>query len=68
MYETLNRMEETLKEYYFIRAHQSFLVNMKYIKSIKRYELVLSNGMRFDIPRARYKAVEEKYVMYRGML
>ncbi len=68
MYETLNRMEEALKEYYFIRAHQSFLVNMKYIKSMKRYELMLSNGMRFDIPRARYKTAEEKYVMYRGML
>lgn len=68
MYETLNRMEDALKEHYFVRAHQSFLVNMKYIKNIKRYELLLSNGMRFDIPRARFKAVEEKFVIYRGML
>ncbi len=68
LYDTLNHVEEMLKDYYFVRAHQSFLVNMKYIKSIKRYELLLSNGIRFDIPRARYKAVEEKFVMYRGML
>ena len=68
LYDTLNRVEEQLKEYYFVRAHQSFLVNMKYIKSIKRYEILLTNGIRFDIPRARYKLVEEKYVMYRGML
>lgn len=68
MYETLNRMEEMLQEYFFVRIHQSFLVNMKYIKSIKRYEVLMSNGMRFDIPRARYKAAEEQYVMYKGML
>lgn len=68
MYETLNRIEEGLSQNYFVRAHQSFLVNMKYIKSLKRYEITLTNGMQIDVPRARYKAVEEAFVMYRGML
>ena len=68
LYDTLNRMEELLDENYFVRVHQSFLVNMKYIKSIKRNEVLLSNGMKFDIPRARYKGVEEKFVMYKGLI
>ena len=38
-------MEELLDENYFVRVHQSFLINMKYIKSIKRNEVLLSNGM-----------------------
>lgn len=61
-------MEELLDENYFVRVHQSFLINMKYIKSIKRNEVLLSNGMKFDIPRARYKGVEEKFVMYKGLI
>ena len=37
LYATLNDMEREMMEYKFIRIHQSFLVNLKHIKSITGY-------------------------------
>lgn len=39
---------------------------MKHIKKLSRYSVLLSNGIQLDIPRARYKYVEEKFVDYKG--
>ncbi|NWJ49378.1 MAG: response regulator transcription factor [Bacteroidetes bacterium] len=53
--------EEILKEYGFIRCHQSHLVNKKYVRSwIKEYgdHLLLSNGT--EIPVSRNKKDEVK--------
>ena len=50
----------------FIRIHQSYLVNMKHIEKISRYEVLLNNGMKLEIPKARYKFVEETFVAYKG--
>lgn len=44
---TLKHLEELLKEYQFIRTHQSYLVNPTHIKEYKRKDggyLLLSNG------------------------
>jgi DNA-binding LytR/AlgR family response regulator len=65
-YDTLNNMENYIGSKYFVRLHQSFLVNMKYIKSIRQYEAVLYSGLRFPIPKARYKNVWDTYLTYRG--
>lgn len=66
MSETLNKMEEEFTGNDFLRIHQSFLVNMKFIKKIDRYKALLNNGTQLGIPRARYKYVEEKFIAYRG--
>ena len=66
IYDTLNHMESYIASKNFVRLHQSFLVNMKYIKSICQYEAVLYNGKSFPIPKARYKNVWDTYVAYRG--
>ncbi len=63
---TLNKMEEELSEKSFLRIHQSFLVNMKFIKRIYRYTVLLNNGTQLKVPRARYKGVEERFVSYKG--
>lgn len=68
LYETLNRMEERIAGEQFVRVHQSYLVNIKYIKRVSRYEALLNNGERLEIPKARYKNVEEVFVRYRGMI
>ena len=52
----------------FIRIHQSYLVNMKHIEKVSRYEALLNNGIKLEIPKARYKFVEETFVSYRGEL
>ena len=66
IYDTLNNMENYIGRKIFVRLHQSFLVNMKYIKSIRQYEAVLYSGKSFPIPKVRYKNVWDTYLTYRG--
>ena len=64
LYETLNKVEKELDGVGFIRIHQSFLVNLKYIKNVLRYKAVLNNGMELAIPKARYNRVKEAFDAY----
>lgn len=66
LYNTLDNIDEQLRGNGFLRIHQSFLVNMKYIKKLCRYMVILNNGIELRVPRARYKEVEEAIVSYRG--
>lgn len=68
MYGTLNELENELEEYPFLRIHQSFLVNLKYIKCVTGYKIVLSNGQELTVPRARYKTVKDTFIAYKGEL
>lgn len=62
----LNDIEDEYIPYQFIRIHQSYLVNMQHINQIRRYEVMLSNGVRLPVPRARYPYVEDKFISYKG--
>lgn len=67
LYQTLNNMERELSEYNtFLRVHQSYLVNMKYIKSVNRYEAVLINGEIIRIPKIRYSDVKKAFIRFMG--
>ena len=66
MYETLNVMDDTLSENGFIRTHQSYLVNVKHIKNVVRYKLILTNGAEMSIPKVRYTEVKKKFVACQG--
>ncbi len=69
---TLNKLEAFLKGDGFLRVHQSFLVNMRFIKRISRYKAVFRRGrneeMEVNIPRARYNNVEEHFISYRASM
>lgn len=69
---TLNKLEALLKEDRFLRVHQSFLVNMRFIKRISRYRAVLQKGrnedMEVNIPRARYNDVEKRFISYKASM
>lgn len=66
MYETLNALEDRLAANDFVRIHQSYLVNIKYIKNVVRYKVILTNGVELVIPKARYTYVKEQFVSYQG--
>ncbi|MBE5865757.1 MAG: response regulator transcription factor [Lachnospiraceae bacterium] len=66
MYDTLNNLEAYVGNRQFLRCHQSFLVNMKYIKSVCRYEVVLYNNKKLPIPKAKFKEIYDAYVVYKG--
>ena len=66
MYETLNALEYRLAANQFVRIHQSYLVNIKYIKNVVRYKVVLTNGVELVIPKVRYTYVKEQFISYQG--
>lgn len=66
MYEKLDCIEDIFKERGFCRIHKSYLVNLKYVSRIKRYQLELTNGRLLNIARARYMDVKKEYTFYQG--
>jgi DNA-binding LytR/AlgR family response regulator len=66
MYEKLSALEDTLKSDDFIRIHQSYLVNIKHIKNVVRYHVILNNDVELVIPKARYTYVKEQFISYQG--
>ena len=66
MYETLNVMDAMLSENGFIRTHQSYLVNIKYIKNVVRFKVILTNGVELSIPKVRYTQVKKKFIACQG--
>lgn len=59
----LNEVEKQLPDF-FLRVHQSFLVNMNFIQSIKADKLDMTNGNTIPISRAKSKCAREKFMSY----
>ena len=49
IYGKLDELEKELQGNDFIRIHQSYLVNMKHIEKVSRYEALLNNGIKLEI-------------------
>lgn len=64
MYGILNEWEEKMCNDDFLRIHQSYLVNMRYIQEISGYEVYLEKGTKLTVPRTRYRQVREKFMAY----
>lgn len=67
-YGKLDSVQEELGQYGFYRVHQSYLVNIKYVKNVERYEASLKNGMKINISKKYYKEVEREYIKRQGEL
>ena len=57
--ESISKLEEKLGEG-FIKFHRSFIVNSRYIISIRRYHLVIYQGIELPIPEKKYREIKEK--------
>lgn len=68
LYATLNDLEKEIGKFHFLRIHQSFLVNLKHIKNVTGYKVVLSNNQQLIVPKARYKEVKNAFIAYKGEL
>ena len=66
LYESMDELENRLKVYGFIRVHQSYMVNIRHIRSINNYLLTLDTGYEIKIPKARYKQVRKERALYVG--
>ena len=65
MYGQIGKLEMQLADSHFVRCHQSYLVNLEHIASIKNYWLFLSNGTEIPVSRSRYSEVKSCYLRYK---
>ena len=66
LYGKLNTIEESLKSLGFVRIHQSYLVNIRYIKMIKNYKAILTTGDVLPMSKSKYKFAKELFIEYKG--
>ena len=66
IYKKMNEIEEELVGFGFVRVHQSFLVNMRYIEKISSYVLRLITGKEISVPKSRYQEVKRTFALYKG--
>ncbi len=68
IYMTLDELEKVLSGEGFLRVHQSFLVNIKHVVKVVRYNLTMDNGTEIGIPKNRFKGVQKAIVDYKGAI
>jgi len=62
-YEKLASLEERLGEN-FVRCHNSFIVNLAYVKSVKRNELILNDGKCIPVSNSKSRETREATIRY----
>ena len=62
-YEKISELEKKIGST-FVRCHQSFLVNMKYIRRVENETCKLEGGQEINISKRRYVRAKEKYYDY----
>lgn len=65
MYEKLDSIEVLLGKD-FCRIHKSYLVNLKYIYKMKRYQLELYDGTFLNVAKGKYIEVNNRFISYQG--
>lgn len=63
-YQTIDQMEEFVKEFEFIRPHRSYLVNMRYIDRIEEDQFVMTTGERVPIRHNGRSEVRRMYMHF----
>lgn len=53
---------------YMIRVHQSYIVNMMYVKKISGYRIFLKNGIEIGVPKPRYKEVKKTIMEFKARI
>ena len=63
-YDNITTAQKQLEPYGFVRIHQSFLVNMKYIQKISGYHVYLTTHKDLPATKARYQEVKDQFFEY----
>lgn len=62
----LSAIEKELSEYGFIRTHKSYIVNTRYIFSVERKSIILSNGENLPVSRTKLTDVKQMMIKFTG--
>lgn len=65
-YGKLTELPKELFENGFLRVGRSDVVNMRYIRQISGYKVVLRNGMELSVSRSGYAAIRATYLEWKG--
>lgn len=68
IYKKMDELEEALRGMGFLRIHQSFLINMRYIVKISSYLMTLTTGKEISVPKSRYPEVKRQYTLFKSAL
>lgn len=61
---TISELEHELCGEYFFRTHRSFIINMNYVDSYTKKEIIMQNGQKALLSKARYKNFINSYFSY----
>ena len=67
MYETLNHIAAKFSGD-FVRIHQSYLVNLRFVRRIEGNNLLLQDNLALPVARSKLKEVRQKVAMYKGVI
>lgn len=65
-YRSMKELERELESHGFVRCHTSYLVNLFYVKGMKKLELELISGETIPISQPRRKELTQKLTEYWG--
>jgi len=63
---TLNNLEQMLPEDTYARIHQSYLVNLQYIREMKDFHVYLSDHSILPASQKKYTIAKRKFYLYKG--
>ncbi len=63
-YSKLDEIETQLNCDEFIRVHQSYIVNIRYIKGLTKDGITMNNGLFVPVSQRRYSFVKSKFMKY----
>lgn len=61
--ETLKKIEEDLRVHGFVRTHNSYLVNCRYIEAVEKKEVLLTDGLRIPLSRQKQELVKQQLML-----
>lgn len=67
LYASLSSLEEQLDKCGFLRIHNSYLVNMRYIQKYRSRECLLTDGTSLPVSERNYSAQKQKYLLWKGL-
>lgn len=65
IYGKLNEIEEKLDSPDFLRCHQSYIINMKYIKSVNENDFITTIGTMIPIRKREIRKIKSTYINFK---
>ena len=67
-YKSMKEMEQELCDYSFARCHTSYIVNLFYIKGVKKLEVELITEQKLPISQPKRKSFMDQLTQYWGIM